>query len=212
MDASTRIPQDLRTLLLCLDEPEKLLGAVLDHALVSSGAVRGLIFDHEQIVRAIQYSRNDRIAVWRSLEKLLLASDGILRSSEPFFASDAAPDAPATGLAGVLVGPPGNLAVLAVESDAAFSEDQIVAFGEWIQLASPLVALTLSNARLRRMASRAPLRFRDLALEELVELPKMQEVEMMLIAETMRRNRNHKGKAAAAIGISREGLRRKLLR
>jgi len=211
MDAS-RIPQELRTLLLCLDEPEKLLGAVLDHALVSAGAVRGLIFDSDQIVRAVHYSHNDKLAVWRLLEKLLLESDGILRSSEPFFASDAAADSPAIGLAGVLVGPPGNLAVLAVESDTAFSEDQAAAFGEWVQLASGPVAVTLSNARLRRMVRRAPLRFRDLALEELEELPKLQEVEMILIADAMRRNQNHKGKAAAAIGISREGLRRKLLR
>ena len=206
------IPPELLSVLQCLDEPEKLLGAVLDHALVSSGAVRGLIFDHEQVVRAVNYSHNEKLTVWKTLEKLLLESDGIWRSTERFFASPAAGDTAVAGLAGVLTGPPGNLAVLAVESETVFSASQIEAFGEWIQLASMPVALSLSNARLRRLVRRAPLRFRDLALEELAELPKMQEVEMMLIADAMRRYQNHKGKVAASIGISREGLRRKLSR
>ena len=114
MDANARILQELRTVLQCLDQPEKLLGAVLDHALVSAGAVRGLIFDHEQVVRAVNYSHNEKIAAWKSLEKLLLESNGIWRTSEPFFAAPAKAYAAVSGLAGVLVGPPGNLAVLGV--------------------------------------------------------------------------------------------------
>ena len=217
-----RVPKELRIVLQSLEEPEKLLGAVLDHALVSAGAVRGLLFDREQMVRAVNYSHNEKIAVWKSLERLLLESDGVLRTSEPFFAWPAkaggtfsgAPvsGAPVTGVAGVLVGPPGSLAVLAIERDTAFSESQIAAFAEWIEIASMPVALSLSNARLRRLVRRAPLRFRDLPLQELEELPNMQEVEMMLIADAMRRHQNHKGRAAATLGISREGLRRKLLR
>ena len=115
-------------------------------------------------------------------------------------------------VAGVLDGPPGNLAVVALERETPFAESEIAAFADWLTIASMPVAVSLSNARLNRMARRGPIALRDLPLADLEQIPNIQEVEMMLIADAMRRHENHKGKAAEALGISRENLRRKLLR
>ena len=52
----------------------------------------------------------------------------------------------------------------------------------------------------------------DLPIEDLEQIPNLAEVERLLIAVAMNRNQNNKGRAAAALGISREGLRKRLLR
>ena len=202
----------VRAILQSMDDPEKLLGAVLDFVLFQTAAVRGLVCDREQIIRAVGYSHADKVRVWRMLESLLVESDGLLRSNQPFFASPASAPDPVVGVAGVLTGRSGNLAALAVERDTPLEESTVAEFSDWLGLASTAVAVSLSNAKLNRRINHAPLRLSDLPLEDLAQFPNIDQVEMLLIAHAMRRNQNHKGKVAADLGISREGLRRKLLR
>jgi hypothetical protein len=82
----TQLPPEIRALLGSLDDPEKLMGAVLEFALFRTGAVRGLIFDHERIVRSVGYRHDDKVGIWRALNRLLLESNGVVLSSEPLFA------------------------------------------------------------------------------------------------------------------------------
>lgn len=203
----------VRAILQSLDDPEKLLGAVLDLALFQTGAVRGLVCDREQVVRAVGYDHAGKMRVWRILKPFFVDCGGVLRSGRPFFAAAGVQaSGPVVGIAGVLTGTVGNLAILAVEKDTPLEETEIAEFGAWLQLASTPVAVALANARMNRIIQHAPLRLSDLPLEDLAHLPNIEQVEMLLIAHAMRRNQNHKGKVAAELGISREGLRRKLLR
>ncbi len=205
------LPPEIRALLGSLDDPEKLLGVVLEHALLQSGAARGLIFDRERVVRSVGYSHGGTVQVWRALDRLLLESNGVVRSSEPFFARLAPVERP-LGMAGTLQGSSGCLAVLAVEKETPLEPAEIDDFAGWIQLTCKPLQVALSYARWNRDVLRQPLRLRDLPLEDLQQVPNIAEVERLLISVAMSRNQNNRGKAAAALGISREGLRRKLLR
>lgn len=211
MGQNESFPAEFRSLLDTLDEPEKLMGTVLHQATVRAGAFRGLIFDQEQVVRAVQYDHNEALMVRKTLAKLLLKPQGVMRASAPFFAAFDA-NAEPCGMAGALTGPTGCLAVLAVESEVPFNESQLADFGDWLGITSKLVSVSLSHDRLRRLVRRAPLRFRDLPLQDLEVLPNLQEVEVILIEAAMRRNQNNRGKVAETLGISRETIRKKLLR
>jgi hypothetical protein len=206
----TPLPPEIRALLGSLDDPEKLLGFVLEHALLRSGAVRGLIFDGERVVRSFRYSQGDKIYVWRALERLLLESHGTVRSSKPFFGALGS-DSPALGVAAALQGPSGSLAVLAVEKEIPLTQAEIDEFTDWIQLTYKPLDVAISYARWNRDVRRQPPRLRDL-LGDLEQVPNMAEVERLLVAVAMNKNQNNRGKAAAALGISREGLRKKLLK
>jgi hypothetical protein len=200
-------------LLGSLDDPEKLMGAILEHAVLRTGAVRGIIFDREKIVRSVGYSHGDRLRVWHALERLLLESNGVLLSSETHFDGLALDrDEPAFGAAGTLSGRSTNLAVLAIEKETPLEQAEIDDFADWVQLTSKPVDVALSFARWNPATHGQPMRLRDLPLEDLNQVPNLAEVERLLISVAMNRNQNNRGKAAAALGISREGLRRKLLR
>jgi hypothetical protein len=200
-------------LLGSLDDPEKLMGAILEDALLRAGAVRGIIFDRERIVRSVGYSHNDKVRVWHTLERLLLESNSVMLSGEPLFDGLALDqDEPAFGVAGTLTGRSANLAVLAIEKETQFEQSEVDDFADWVQLTSKPVDVALSFARWNPATHGQPLRLRDLPLEDLNQVPNLAEVERLLISVAMNRNQNNRGKAAAALGISREGLRRKLLR
>ena len=121
-------------------------------------------------------------------------------------------DGPVLGAAGTLIGRSTNLAVLAVEKETPLEQAEIEDLAEWIQLTSKPVDIALSYARWNPATHGQPLRLRDLPLEDLKRVPNIAEVERLLISVAMNKNQNNRGKAAAALGISREGLRRKLLR
>jgi DNA-binding NtrC family response regulator len=121
-------------------------------------------------------------------------------------------DAPAWGLAGAITGASGSLAVLAVEKETELQPAEIDAFTDWIGVTGKPLDVSVSYARWKRVVRREPLRLRDLPLGDLARIPNLAEVERMLVTEALNRNKNNKGKAAAALGISREGLRRKLSR
>src|SRR5258708_30793432 len=156
-----RDPTESREIFLPLAAPARLLCRVLDHALRQAHATRGLIFDRQQVIRAVGYKQPEKIVAWRSLEGLLTECGGVTLCRSPFFGGELRETSTAfalsTGAAGVLVGPPGNLAGGAIQKEAPLSPDRIAAFGEWLQLASKPAAVSLSNERLHRMLRRQPL-------------------------------------------------------
>jgi hypothetical protein len=200
---------EVRELLASLDDPQKLMGLILEHALLQSGAARGLIFHGKGVVRSVGYSAGDKVSVWRTLERLMLASDGLVQSSRAHFG---ALDAPAWGLAGTMSGASGSLAVLAIEKESALEPSEIDGFVDWIGVTAKPLDVSIIYAGWKRTLDRQPLHFRDLPLADLHQIPNLAEVERLLVSLAMRRSQNNKGKAAAALGISREGLRQKLLR
>jgi hypothetical protein len=216
------IPPAVRAVLQSLDDPEKLLGAILDHAVLQSGATRGLVFDHENVLRCVGYSHTEKLQVWRTLGGLLLDDPFVMQASERFFGAlqpvvtSASGDrdgvAPAIGLASVLMGKNGTLAVVAIEKEAPLEQIEIDDFADWVRLSSNTADLAICYSRWSRAARHQPLRIRDLPVADLAEIPNLDEMERILVAQAMSRNQNNKGRAAAALGISRENLRRKLLR
>jgi hypothetical protein len=198
-----------------LDDPEKLMGAVLEEALFRTGAIRGIIFDREKIVRSVGYRHGHKLTVWHDLDRFLLEPKGVLLSSEPLFgglAADVAKDETAVGVAGTLTGRSASLAVLAVEKETPLEQAEIDDFADWIGVTSKPLDVALSYARWNPATQGQPLRLRDMPFEDLKQVPNIAEVERLLISVAMKRNQNNRGKAAAALGISREGLRRKLLK
>lgn len=206
------VSQEIRDILESLGDPQRLLGAVLKQAVLQARAVRGLIFDHEQVVKSVGYTHTEKISVWRTLSPLLRESRGsIVKALEPLFGRIEDCSAP-LGLAGMIGNSPADWAVVAVESSVPLEAEAIAGFTDCLQLASMPVIISQSYERLCRMVRHQPMRLRDLPLDDLEVLPNLQQLEEILIEHALRRNANNKVKAAQVLGISREGLRRKLLR
>ena len=123
---------------------------------------------------------------------------------------EALPGRKVVGMAGVIPGPVGLLAVLAVEREAPFSLTDQVRFTEWVELAAIPAGAAVASARAERLRHNRKLRLADLPLERLEEIPNLAEVERLVIGEAMRRARSNKTKAAGFLGLTREGLRKKI--
>jgi hypothetical protein len=185
------------------------MGAMLEHALRQSGAARGVVFDGDGVVRSIGYSASDRSSVCRALGPLLLEPQRLVQSHHALFG---VLDGPGWGLAGSVTGASGPLAVLAVEKESPLDPAEVDDFADWIGVTGKPLDAAFCYARWRKTVHRQPLRLRDLPLADLAQIPNLAEVERLLIAVAMNRSQNNRGKAAAALGISREGLRKRLLR
>lgn len=143
----------------------------------------------------------------------LLAQQASVHYSLPEFTYTAENGAPVIGMAGVVHAGRGAF-VLGVERDyEPFSpEEQRLLEIILRQLARPL------HCTVEVLEARGELRYpktftaHQLPLQELDPLPPIKQVEMLLIQEAMRRSGNNKTIAAAWLGITREGLRRKLER
>src|SRR6266404_3454864 len=179
-------PPEVRAILLSLDDPEKLLAAVLEHAVIQMHAIRGLVFDQQKVIGAIGYDHlHDRNTAWQALAPLLTECYGVVVSRESHFTGALrdrdtwfSPGGAWLGAAAVLTGRQGNLAVVGIERESPLTEEELTDFEEWLQLASKPAAISLSNERLGRMQRREPLKLRDLPLNELEELPRLQEIQM----------------------------------
>ncbi|GEM_PF-5375566 len=203
------LPHAVRVLLESLDDPEKVMAAVLDHALLESGAVRGLIFDRRHLLRSVGFSPADRVAAWQSLEALLVEPGGVRHYAGARFTCIAGE---AVGLAGALGCAGDHVAVMAIEKETPFMPSEIRDFSTWLEVAGKPLDVSLFYERWKRQIAGRPLRLRDLPLEDLQHLPNLAEVERLLMQVAMSRHQNNKGRAAAALGLSREGFRRKLER
>lgn len=216
-------------------QPKKLLTAVLKQTLLVVYAERGLLFDRAGMIMSVGYKAEDSEAVRQRLAPLLIEGGRRFYELPLFQTAPPPPDAEimpdssgqppagalagdglgrrkALGMAGVVALASGPLAVLAVERNHDFRKPERRWFDGWLELVSIPAGAAAESARAQRLRESGKLKLQDLPLDRLEELPALQEVERMIIAEAMRRSQNNKTLAAAALGITREGLRKKILR
>ena len=209
-------------------EPKKFLSAALKHALYMVYAEKGLVFTADGLIMAVGYDGRTRQQLLRHLDPLLMEG-GMHWYSDPRFNhgqstaldrgpkaacwdGNPQPDHKVVSMAGVIPGHVGLLAVLAVERETAFSVADQRVFREWVDLVAIPAGAAMESARAQRLRDTRQLRLSDLPLERLKELPTLEELERLVIAEAMRRNSSVKRKAAEQLGLTREGLRKKILR
>lgn len=221
-------PEVLTEILSGVMEPNRLLAAVLKHALYLVYARWGMVFTTEGVVSSVGYDARQQEEVNRHLSALLMEggthwysaprfnlglSSCLERTPEvDYWTGQPAPGRRVSGMAGVIPGLTGLLAVLAVEREAPFSQADQLRFAEWVELAAIPAGAAMESARAERLRSRRrKIRLSDLPLDQLEEI-NLAEIERMLIAEAMRRSGGRKTEAAPLLGLSREGLRKKILR
>ncbi len=208
-------------------DPDRVLEATLRQALHLVEASRGLAVDHEKLVSAVGYAPEEGEGLRRELAVLLdpsqaagqsgpaLATEGGLHLySGPRFTKPVPRPSGVVGMAGVITRPEppgGPLAVVAVEREQPFTSAEISWLDEWLRLAATAVATAAEVARAARV-EQGKLRATDLPLDRLEQVPPLEEIERLIIVEALRRTHNNKTRAAQALGITREGLRKKLQR
>lgn len=209
-------------------DPDRVLEATLRQALHLVEASRGLVVDHEKLVSAVGYAPEEGEGLRRELAVLLEpsqaagqtgpapATEGSLHLySGPRFTKPAPRPSGAVGMAGVITRPEppgGPLTVVAVEREQPFTSAEISWLDEWLRLAAAAVATAAEVGRAARLEQGAKLRPTDLPLDRLEQVPPLVEIERLIIVEALRRTHNNKTRAAQALGITREGLRKKLQR
>ncbi len=203
----------LAELLEAVGHWQSLLNAGLHLALRVAKAERGLAFDTTGTMAFDGFALEEAQVLRQRLNRLL-ASAGLHRYSDPGFASPAKGAAPVTGMAGIIP-TPGGSCVLAVERsrEPLDSTDQQV-MAEALRLLKHPFQETAEALRLWRDHGPAARRFSltELPLERLEPFPQLQEVERLLIQEAMNRAGGSRSRAAAALGMTREGLRKKMIR
>ncbi len=221
-------PEVLTEILSGVMEPNRLLAAVLKHALYLVYARWGMVFTTEGVVSSVGYDARQQDELhshlgallleggthWYSAPRFNLGLSSCLERSAAvdYWTGQPAPGRRVLGMAGVIPGRAGLLAVLAVEREAPFSQADQLRFSEWVELAAYPAGAAMESARAERLRSRRKkIRLSDLPLDQLEEI-NLAEIERMVIAEAMRRSGGKKTEAAPLLGLSREGLRKKILR
>jgi DNA-binding protein Fis len=221
-------PEILEEMLSGVMEPRRLLAAALKHALYMVYAEKGLVFTAEGLIMAVGYDGRAQQRLVRHLDPLLMEG-GMHWYSAPCFnlglssalergpkamcwEGTPQPDHKVVSMAGVIPGQVGLLAVLAVERETAIGLADRRAFSEWLSFVAIPAGAAAENARTQRLRDTRELKLSDLPLERLTELPTLAELERLVIAEAMRRNSSVKTKAAEQLGLTREGLRKKIMR
>lgn len=200
----------------------ELLDAVGDLQAVLEGGVR-LAAHVLQVEQALLFDGNNRrtalgIGSAQGLSRRehalapLLKQRGVYRYSLPEFRCPAEDGAPVVGMAGVI---PVNRAVFVLGLERSYapftSDEQALLAPTLAQLARPLHC-TLELLELKKAQAPMKLSVQQLPLKRLDPIPQLEQLEILLIQEAMRRASNNKTQAAAWLGITREGLRKKIRR
>ena len=208
----------LAELLDAVGDCQALLDAGLSLALCVHQAPRGLAFDLGRALAVVGFTTEEVETLRQERLTGLLATGGVCHYGLPAFAAPAADGDPAFGVAGVIPTSGGNF-VLAVERDLELNPTECGLMAELLRLLENPLELTVRSARSerpercerpRRPALRT-LTLTDVLLARLERFPQLREMERLLIQAAIVRGRN-RNEAAAALGLTRQGLHRKLLR
>jgi len=116
------------------------------------------------------------------------------------------------GMAGSLDAPRMALAV-AVERDSSFCEQDRQSLGSLLQaLANAFEKTAELRLHVAAESGNGHHDLHPLAISEINPFPRLREVEALFIEAALRRADNRKSKAAELLGVTREGLRKKLIR
>ena len=200
----------------------ELLDAVGDLQAVLEGGVRlaahvlraeqALLFDDNNRRTALGIGSAQGLARRERSLVPLLKQRGVYRYSLPEFGCPAEDGAPVVGMAGVIHT---NRAVFVLGLERCYapftSDEQALLEPTLAQLARPLHC-TVELMELKKAQSPMKLTVQQLPLKRLERIPQLEQLEILLIQEAMRRANNNKTQAAAWLGMTREGLRKKIMR
>lgn len=207
-------PELLAELLEAVGHSPSLLNAGLRLTLRVLNAERGLAFDTNGVVVASGFTPEQAQALRQDRLGRLLAGGGVRHYSRPGFVAPADGSAEVVGMAGV-ISAMGASFVLGVERNhEPFTPTDRQIMVELLRLlARPFeqAAEAMRSERDRDQSQRT-ITANDLPLNKLDPLPQLRELERLLILEALNRSGNNKTRAAAALGMTREGLRKKLNR
>ena len=207
--------EQLAELLKALGDPHLLLEAGLRLAMQVVSAKRGLAFDTAGQMASAGMTPEEAETIRQERLGQLLVGAGVRCYSGPGFADPVAERAAAVaGMAGV-IGAPGGASVLAVERDQRpFDPTDQQVMAEMLHLLAHPFEQSAAATRLRRDGKPAArkLSAAELPVDRLEPFPRLQEMERLLIREALTRSKNNRTRAAAALGLTREGLRKKLNR
>ncbi len=203
----------LAELLDAVGSVQLLLPAGLSLALQVLRAEQGLAFSTGRALAAAGFTRKEAQALRRQRLRALLKGRGAWRYSRPGFATPAKGTAPVLGMAGVIRAA-GAACVLAVQRQHRpfdRSEQQVMA--EVLRLLeNPLDLNARATRAWRRKRAPRKKRLSDLHLERLEPFPQLEQMDRLMVREALHRTEGDKTWAAEALGITREGLRKKLIR
>ena len=200
----------------------ELLDAVGDLQAVMEGGARlaahvlraeqALLFDDHKRRVAVGLSSAQGLSRREHSLAPLLKQRGVYRYSLPEFGCPAEDGAPVVGMAGVI---PVNRAVFVLGLERCYapftSDEQALLEPTLAQLARPL-RCTVELMELKKAQAPMKLTVQQLPLKRLDPIPQLEQLEILLIQEAMRRANNNKTQAAAWLGMTREGLRKKIMR
>jgi hypothetical protein len=192
------------------------LQAVLEHGVRLAAHVlrveQALVFDDNRRRAAVGISSAQDLARREHLLVPLLKQRGIYRYSLPEFGCAAEDGAPVVGMAGVIHT---NRAVFVLGLERSYapftSDEQALLAPTLAQLARPLHC-TVELLELKKAQGPIKLTVQQLPLKRLDPIPQLEQLEILLIQEAMRQANNNKTLAAAWLGMTREGLRKKITR
>ncbi len=207
-------PELLAELLDAIGDCRALMNGALRLALRVLSAERGLAFDTNGVVVAsgitleqAQTLRQDRLG-------RLMAGGGVRHFARNGFGAPADGSGQVLGMAGV-ISALGASFVLGVERDReSFNATDRQIMVELLRLLTrpfEQTAERMQAGRDREQALRT-ITAGELPLGRLDPLPSLREMERLFILEALSRSGNNKTRAAAVLGMTREGLRKKLNR
>lgn len=151
----------------------------------------------------------------RSYERLrgLLGGADFAYYSLPEFSAIASGDGPVVGMAGRIHTACANFVLGVERPDSPFSFDEQSAMRAVMKLLqNPLQCTAEIMAFRGEVNNNNKLNVTQLPLQDLEPFPNLREIEKLLIQAAIERARNNKAKAAAFLGVTREGLRKKMVR
>lgn len=198
-------------LLSALGDGPAVLRAVLRLSIVAANAERGLAFDSAGGVAVLGFADREAGALRKELSALKRDGMSCYYRQEP---AAGAERLPAMGMARAIEA--GKLLfVFAVQRAAhGFCAEERERLKGLLHLMRHPLGQTVQLARLRQLATNASRKIlpKELPLKRLNTLPQLEELEKMLIQEALKRHKNNKTRAAVVLGMTREGLRKKMLR
>ncbi len=187
-----------------------LLSATLKVALRGLEAERGLAFDSTGQIATVGFTADDARMLCQDRLSTLLLQSRTRHYARPGFQVLAEGSAPVVGMSGTIRAPR-MACVLAVErGKEPFCHAEQGMMTELLRLLSRPFQRAVPLARAPD-AQENSIRVEDLPVARLDPFPRITEVERLLIEEAMVRF-GSKTAAAAALGMTREGLRKKMIR
>ncbi len=204
--------QLLAQLLDSLGDSQAVVNASLCLAMSVLSADRGLAFDSSGALAAIGFSQEEADAIRCRQGGALLAGGRPRYYADGGFAEPARDAGPIQAMAGAIEVALAAL-VLAIQRDhLPFSEAEQEDLAALLDLLRAPFEVTAELRRWTPKFSAPGRRLTHLPISALAYLPQIREVERMLIQEALLRAGNNKSAAARTLGVTREGLRKKIIR